>query len=151
MRARTCCFLSIPLVLVGACLTSLLIYHAASGSGYWENRAPLDRLSGPWRFSQYVCVPAPGSLSNLRGGFSGVDGGFIGTSFNFRGDFPPERCLRGWEARPVDQLEGILWIELSPQAVTRAYVYEDGRDLRFLLLDDDNGRGYLYIPGQPDP
>lgn len=147
MRSRTCCCLAIPVVLVSACLTSLLVYYAATGSGYWENRPPFDRISGPWRFIQNVCVPPPGSLSNVRGGFSGFDGGFIGTSFNFRDDFPPERCLAGgWEARPVDQIAGILWIELSPEAVTRAYVYQDGTDLRYLLLDDDNGRGYLYIP-----
>ena len=149
MRTRTCCCLAIPVVIVASCLTSFLIYYAASGAGYWENRAPLDRLSGPWRFAQYVCFPIPGAVDGPRGGFSGFTDGFIGTRFALSGEFPAERCLgEGWEQRPVDELEGILWIELSPDAVTRAFVYGSAAedDLRFLLLDEVNGRGYLYVP-----
>jgi hypothetical protein len=149
MRTRTCCCLLIPLVLVGSCLTALLVYYAASGGGYWENRSPFDRLSGPWRFAQYVCFPIPGEVNGLRGGYSGFTGGFIGTRFSLEGQFPAEDCLgEGWETRPVDELEGILWIELSPDAVTRAFVFGSAgeENLRFLLVDEDNGRGYLYVP-----
>lgn len=149
MRTRTCCCLMIPVVIVSACLTSLLIYYAASGGGYWENRTPLDRLSGPWRFAQNVCFPIPGPVDNLRGGYSGFTDGFIGTRFTLSGPFPAEDCLGpGWEQRPVEALEGILWIEISPDAVTRAFQYGSAAEenLRFLLLDEDNGRGYLFIP-----
>jgi hypothetical protein len=147
MRFRTCCCLLIPVVLIGSCLTSFAIYILASGGGYWENRPPLDRLSGPLRFMQYVCLP-PGNVHGLSGGYSGYPQEYTATRFTFTGDFPEERCLKHrWQEKPVDELDGILWIELSPDAVTHAYVYmEDGQPTRYLLLDENNGRGYLYVP-----
>lgn len=149
MRARTCCCLIIPVVLFGACLTSFVLYYWASGGGYWENRPMFDRISGPMRFMQYVCAPIPLNIYGVRGGYSGITDGFVGTSFNLRGDFPVDRCLgNAWAETPVDDLSGILWIELSPDAVTRAFVYgsEEEQNLRFLLLDEDVGRGYLFVP-----
>jgi hypothetical protein len=146
MRFRTCCLIIIPVVLVGACLTSFILYFALTG-GYWENRPPLDRLSGPLRFMQYVCAPLPGAVNQARGGYSGFTDGFIGTSFALEGEFPVDRCLGdAWIETPVDELEGILWIELSADAVTHAFVYSGDGDPRYLMLDEDNGRGYLYIP-----
>ncbi len=136
----------IPVVLVGACLTSFVMYFALTG-GYWENRPPLDRLSGPLRFMQNVCAPLPGALSEVRGGYSGFTDGFIATSFTFKGEFPVARCLgEDWVETPVDELQGILWIELSPNAVTRAFTYQAEDGPRYLMLDENSGRGYLFIP-----
>lgn len=146
MRFRTCCLLMVPVVLVGACLTSFFLYFALTG-GYWENRPPLDRISGPYRFMQSVCAPLPAAINEVRGGYSGFTDGFIATRFSFEGDFPVDACLGDtWVETPVDELEGILWIELSPDAVTRAFVFPGEGGPRYLMLDETSGRGYLYIP-----
>lgn len=72
--------------MVGAVIMAAMGAFIVLG-GYWENMAFLDRLSGPWRFREFVASPIPMSVHDVRGGYSGFPFGKIRTVFAFTDEY----------------------------------------------------------------
>jgi hypothetical protein len=125
--------------MVGAVIVAAMGAFIVLG-GYWENMAFLDRLSGPWRFREFVASPIPMSVHDVRGGYSGFPFGKIRTVFTFTDESLP--FLHEWT-----QIEG-------PEAERKTIganfpatkIFRKGRD-KFLLINDNTKQGCLYVPG----
>jgi len=129
------------MAVVITCTVGVLSAVAFIGlGGYWENWPGLDRISGAWRFRQFVMDPVPRSVVDLRGGYSGFPSGYVRTAFSYSGETLP--FLDGWTRVSTPDVE--RKVAGAHFVYTTAYRKNGGA---FLLLNEQTKQGCLYVPG----
>ena len=123
----------------GVCVMVAAAAWCSYSGGYWENVPVLDRLSGPMRFREFVADPIPSSIRDLRGGYSGFPQGRIRTVFAYSEE--PQSLLAEWN--PVHDPATKQEIEAARFSYTKAFQKNGGA---FLLIDEKERRGCLYVP-----
>jgi hypothetical protein len=116
------------------------------GGGYWENEPVLEYVSGRMRFAQFVSDPIPPGIYNLRGGYSGFPQGQVATFFQFDQSLKEQDFLTDWiEVKPVEKSSAYAAFG-DEIGFSKLYKYKNQEDERYLILDDVNKKGILYMP-----
>jgi hypothetical protein len=132
----------LTLIFLYVLIHALFIYLG----GYWENMAVLNRLSGPKRFKQFVVDPIPSNIHNLKGGYSGFPQGIIRTYFTYSGDFSNMKFLAEWEKMEGNPFRGEFDWYIKDTDATMVYRKKRYESYTYLLIDEENKRGILYLP-----
>lgn len=135
------------LVFLGALafIAMLLLGGFVYSAGYWENIPIFDRISGPSRFKQFVTNPIPKDIYDLRGGYSGFPQGQVVTHFRYKGDVKNFSFITDWNQ--VSEAETDKTGLKTEKKFVKRKVYADGsKSERFLFFDEENKKGFLYIP-----
>lgn len=139
---RTLVVLAVGLLLLALASAATFCYLG----GYWENWSPLDRISGPQRFRQFVARPIPSSIYDIRGGYSGWPQGEVATYFHFHGDIEANAFLRNWQELTLYDSTAPFVPHLLVIGANRVYMQPATEGYRYLLISETSHRGILYIP-----